>query len=403
MASKSLLGDPKNALEVIKLFYVKFPDCYRIIWDFCMAHLPKTEHPDPLSHYDSTVKLQTPEYFSSSPDKETSVKDHANTAEPLHAPSTSHNSTSEENPGNFHVIPNDTEPAASNIGSDVDTDAESDVFVDAEPHISDLKIDTDTTIEPTTNTNNVQNDEPDVQNMDTDVSNVNNSNVDVPTRDDYGWDETLPSTPNDQNLTNRETTPPDTEEMDTIPAPSTPIEQPLTEPTVSTMDTAADTLAPTTDSVAVQIEHDDESTASDTTVIMKTNGDEENWDDNPIPAPNGDIDTNVKSVDYHLPTPTRFPGIGPQLNTRPSWKALTPPPPDQIPRFQTTPRLPKATISPLDLNTLLQRYPCSNNSHCVNINHHHQRPHDVYQQQQHQRNHIDSIYLTRRLGLSHQD
>ena len=107
MASKSLLGEPKNALEVIKLFYVKFPESYRIIWDFCMAHLPKTEHPDPLSHYDSTVKLQTPEYFSSSPDKKTSVKDHANTAEPLHAPSISHNSTGEEDPGNIHVIPND--------------------------------------------------------------------------------------------------------------------------------------------------------------------------------------------------------------------------------------------------------------------------------------------------------
>ena len=84
-----------------------------------------------------------------------------------------------------------SEHATSNIGSDVDTDAESDVFVDAEPHISDLKIDTDTTIEPTTDTNDVQSVEPDVQSMDTDVPNVNNSNVDVPTPDDYGWDETL--------------------------------------------------------------------------------------------------------------------------------------------------------------------------------------------------------------------
>ena len=140
--------------------------------------------------------------------------------------------------------------------------------------------------------------------------------------------------------------------MDTIPAPSTP-----TEPTVPTTDTAAETIIPNTDSVTVQIEPDDESTASDTTVVMKTNGDDENWDDNPIPTTNGDMDTNVKSLDYHLPTPTRFPGIGPQFNTRPSWRALTPPPPDQIPRFQTLPRLPKATISPLDLTTLYQQYP----------------------------------------------
>ena len=176
--------------------------------------------------------------------------------------------------------------------------------------------------------------------------------VDASTPDDYGWDETPPNTTDDPNFTNREATPPDTEEMDTIPAPSTP-----TEPTVPTTDTAAETIIPNTDSVTVQIEPDDESTASDTTVVMKTNGDDENWDDNPIPTTNSDMNTNVKSLDYHLPTPTRFPGIGPQFNTRPSWKALTPPPPDQIPRFQTLPRLPIATISPLDLTTLYQQYP----------------------------------------------
>ena len=134
--------------------------------------------------------------------------------------------------------------------------------------------------------------------------------------------------------------------------------QPDAEPTVSIMDTAAETIAPNTDSVTVQIEPDDESTTSDTTVIMKTNCDEENWDDNPTPAMNTvTMDTNVKSLDYLLPKPTRYPGIGPQFNTRPSWKALTPPPPDQIPNVQTIPRLPKATISPLDLNTLYEQYP----------------------------------------------
>ena len=151
MSSKSLLGEPRHALEVIELFYADFPESYRIIWNFCMAHLPKTEQPDPLSHEDSAVELQTPEYFSSSPDKETSIKDYANTTEPLHVPSISHNSTGEEDPGNIHVSPNDIEPAASNIGSDVDTDAESDVFVDAVPHIATcLEANTETTLDPTT-------------------------------------------------------------------------------------------------------------------------------------------------------------------------------------------------------------------------------------------------------------
>ena len=180
MASKSFLGVPKHVLQIIELFYADFPESYHVIWNFCMAHLPKTEQSAPPSHEDSAVKLQTPEYFSSSPDKETPTKDNANTTEPLHVPSIPHNITDEANSGNTDVPPNDNELAISNIGSDVETDAELDVFVDAEPHITtDLEADTETTIEPTTDTNDVHPSESDVQSMDTDVPNVDNSNVDA--------------------------------------------------------------------------------------------------------------------------------------------------------------------------------------------------------------------------------
>ena len=96
--------------------------------------------------------------------------------------------------------------------------------------------------------------------------------------------------------------------MDTVPTPSEqPAEQPDTEPTVSTMDTPVETIVPNTDSVTVQIEPDDESTSSDTTVITQ-----ENWDDDPTPAMNGEIDTNVtnvKSTDYPFPNQLIIPDL----------------------------------------------------------------------------------------------
>ena len=115
-----------------------------------MTHLPKTEQPDPPSHEDSTVELQTPEYFSSSPDKETSTKDSANTSELQDEPSIPHNNIDEPDSGETDALPNGNELATSNIGSDVETDAESDVFVDAEPNIvTDLEADTETIVDLT--------------------------------------------------------------------------------------------------------------------------------------------------------------------------------------------------------------------------------------------------------------